>query len=100
MTLHDLPLFSQPARFDGPDLTPEDTPRLATQLEAVRDFMTDGRFHTLTEIAAAAKCTTQSASARIRDLRKSRFGGHKVERRRIADTAVYQYRLAVPEVKR
>lgn len=100
-----LPLFAQPActmrtrpqRFDGPH-EPEDIPRLSTQLQLVRDLMLSGRWFTLTEIAAAANCTTQSASARCRDLRKSRFGGFTVERKRIGETAVYQYRIVRSEV--
>lgn len=93
----DLPLFSgaQPVRFDGPELTEEDTPRLSSQLDAVKAVFSDGKWHTLTELAGAAKCSTQSASSRVRDLRKKRFGSHTVERRRIAGTAVCEYRLAV-----
>lgn len=98
--LYDLPLFAQPIResdpspFGGPH-EPEDVPRFGAQLHAVRAFMSDGAFHTLTEIASAAKCTTQSASARVRDLRKPAFGSHVIERQRIAGTAVYAYRLVL-----
>jgi hypothetical protein len=96
--LYDLPLFAQPIResdpspFSGPH-EPEDVPRFGAQLAAVRDFMASGEWLTLTQIAAAARCTTQSASARCRDLRKEKFGHHAVERRRIPGTAVFQYRI-------
>lgn len=105
MSLADLPLFAPPRctrqlqRFDGPDITEADVPRLTTQLQVVREFLSSGEWRTLTQIAEAAHCTTQSASARVRDLRKSRHGGFSVERRRIPDTAVFQYRIA-PTVRR
>jgi hypothetical protein len=100
MTLDDLPLFSgarparegEPSPFGG-EHDPDEVPRLATQLQAVWDLMADGRWRRLTEIAAAAKCDTQSAGARCRDLRKPKFGGHTVEKRRVPGTAVREYRL-------
>jgi hypothetical protein len=99
--LSDLPLFSgaHPVRFDGPEITEEDTPRLSSQLEAVRAVFSDGKWHQLTELAGAAKCSTQSASARLRDMRKSRFGGFTVERRRISGTAVFEYRIPLSTVE-
>ena len=80
--------------FDGPDVTPADTLRLGHQLQAVRDAMSDGNWHTLEQLARAAHCTTQSASARARDLRKARFGGHTIQRQR-SETAkgVFLYRM-------
>lgn len=65
-------------------LEADDTPRLQSQLDAVREIMLDGQWRTLGALAAEARATTgrrateASVSARLRDLRKSKFGGHTV----------------------
>jgi hypothetical protein len=69
-----------------------DGSRLTRQLAKVAAFMADGRPHTLAELAEAAECSEASASARVRDLRKARFGGHVVERKRVG-TGLWSYRL-------
>jgi hypothetical protein len=69
-----------------------DRERLSSQLRKVRALMGDLREHTLDELAAHAQCTVASASARIRDLRKPRYGGYVVHRRRIGK-GVFGYRL-------
>lgn len=85
-------------KFDGETFSEsEDGPRLARQLDRVRELMEDGRFRTLKGVAAAAKCSEASASARLRDLRKARFGGREVERKRLAQ-GLWQYRLAPKQV--
>ena len=55
--------------------------------------MADGQEHTLAELANGIGCTEAAASARIRDLRKARFGAHEVERRRVSG-GLFVYRLA------
>ncbi len=50
------------------------------QLEAVWQVMRDGLWYGLEEIAVLADCAPASASARLRDLRKEKFGGWTVER--------------------
>jgi hypothetical protein len=86
--------------FDGPALSTADHERLGTQLAAVRGAMTSGRWLTLDEIrwdieyVYGIKATTQSISARLRDLRKAKFGGHTVERKRV-EGGLYTYRLVV-----
>ena len=78
--------------FDGKTYEPSDGPRLGTHLERVAAYMRDGQWRTLWEIARAAGCPPQSASARLRDLRKPRYGSHPVERRRVS-AGVFQYRV-------
>ncbi len=58
----------------------------------VLDFMSDHEWHTLDEISRAALCSPTGASARIRDLRKARYGSHSVECRQVS-VSVFQYRL-------
>lgn len=65
--------------FDGPTLTAADTPRLAGQLQRTYDFMSDGEWHTLNEVADVIDGLETSAGARLRDLRKEQFGGHVIE---------------------
>lgn len=79
--------------FDGTTFNPAlDGPRLCRQLDAVRSVMASGAWLTLRQISIAAKCSEASASARLRDLRKQRFGGHMVARKRIA-AGLFAYRL-------
>jgi hypothetical protein len=93
--IHEKDLYS---RYDKPAFGGEsydatlDLPRLTGQLKRTLEVMRDGRWRTLQEIAVAVGCTTQSASARLRDLRKSRYGSFTVERRRVG-AAVFFYRL-------
>jgi hypothetical protein len=80
--------FDDPARV----LHPEDHTRLSGQLATVFEFLSDHRWHSLKEIAAAASCSEPSASARVRDLRKSKFGGHRIDRKRVGGGS-FLYRL-------
>lgn len=73
----------------------------ATQLEAVKGAMGGGSWVTLDELRKhlsdnGIPSTEQGVSARVRDLRKEQFGGHKVERRKAWwSDRVFQYRMAV-----
>ena len=79
-------------RFDGETAEECDRPRLNTQLRNVFDFMRPGGPHTLGEIAEAVGGSEAGVSARLRDFRKARFGGHVVERRRV-EGGLFEYRL-------
>lgn len=74
-----------------------DGERLTGQFARVRALMADGRWRTLAEIAEAAGGSEAGVSARLRDLRKERFGGHTVERRRRGEPSagLWEYRLLV-----
>ena len=78
-----------------------DGKRLTAQLRAVRDLMLDGQWRTFEEISAALgrDYPPQSVSARLRDLRKKRFGEHTVLRRRRGDgrKGLFEYRVGEPE---
>jgi len=76
--------------------TPTNTPRLSRQLDQVKSIMEDGKWRTLTEIRDQIDETvsTQSISARLRDLRKNKFGGFKVDRRVVeGGEGLYEYRV-------
>jgi hypothetical protein len=85
--------------FDGESYDPRlDRERLTGQLERVKRFMLDRRgYATLADIALAARCSEASASARLRDLRKPRFGAHQVDRRRVPGAhGLFEYRVLRP----
>ena len=72
-----------------------DGPRLARQTRTVFDLMADGKFRTLREISRSCNEPEASVSARLRDLRKTRFGSYNVERRHVA-AGLWEYRVLPP----
>lgn len=81
--------------FDGKTYEPLfDRRRLNSQHRLVFNIMQDGAWRTLYDLSQKTNCPEQSVSARLRDFRKQRFGGHTVERRRVTG-GVFQYRLVV-----
>ena len=69
-----------------------DGKRLTRQLEAVWEVVKDGRWYSPFELEVAVGVSWASVSARLRDLRKKRYGGHEVQRRRVAG-GLFQYRV-------
>lgn len=83
-------------RFDGRTFdTERDAERLEGQLARVEALMLDGYWRSLATIAAAVSGSEAGVSARLRDLRKTRFGGYIVERRRVTDS-LHEYRVVRP----
>lgn len=79
--------------FDGETYRPEaDRDRLGKQLVSVQTLMRDRHWRTLAEIAALVHAPEASVSARLRDLRKPRFGAWNVERRRRTE-GTWEYRV-------
>jgi DNA polymerase-3 subunit epsilon len=77
-----------------------DKERLSSQLERTKDIMFDGNWRTLSELRIAIekvfdKHDTEAAlSARLRDLRKDKFGAHKVvSRRRKEFSGLWEYKV-------
>lgn len=83
--------------FDGKTFdAPRDQKRLTVQLDEVRSYMIrNPGFHSLDEIAVATGHPTASISARLRDLRKTKFGGYTIHRR-LRSKGLYEYQLAYP----
>ena len=82
--------------FDGATFEPaRDHDRLNAQLTRVFTAMRDYDWHTLSELARLTGDPTPSVSARIRDLRKEKFGGHVIARR-YCDRGLWEYRLVEP----
>ncbi len=70
-----------------------DGARITKQREAVLNLMRDGQWRTLAEISAATGAPEASASARLRDLRKERFGSHTVDRTHVS-RGLWRYRIS------
>lgn len=83
------------AEFDGETYDPgRDKARLTGQLERVFEAMSDGQWHTLRWLADRCKGSEAAVSARLRDLRKPKFGGYIVDRRRSEHVdGLWVYRL-------
>lgn len=101
-----LPLWDHPQTdgiieplFDGETADAElDGPRLNKQLQAVRALMSDEQWRTLADISAAIGAPEASVSARLRDLRKSRFGCLTVNSRRQRQSAgTWAYQVILNE---
>lgn len=73
-----------------------DLSRLSGQALRVYNAMSDGKWRTLSLIAAVTRDPEASISARLRDLRKPEFGGFKIDKAYAGD-GLWQYRLRVAE---
>lgn len=73
-----------------------DGARLNRQMRDVWRVMHDGNAYTLDELAHRTGHPEASISARIRDLRKPKFGGHHVERTHLG-RGVWVYRVILPD---
>ena len=90
-------------RLPPPDVNPaapagiengSDVVRLNRQQARVWAILKDERWHTINEIAEWCGVPPQSVSARIRDLRKEKYGSHTVEREALG-RGLYRYRLRI-----
>jgi len=80
---------------DGATYDPEqDHVRLNAQTLRVWTVLQSGQWLTLAEIRQATGDPEASISARLRDLRKAKFGAHVVERQRVeSERGLYMYRV-------
>ena len=84
--------------FDGNTFEPRlDLGRLGRQMLEVYRTMADGTWRTLQELSDLTDNPEVSVSARLRDLRKERWGSNTIERRRRGDGKVglFEYRLVI-----
>ena len=101
---HQIPLLPvEEAWFDGPVYEQaKDLARLTGQIRRVYQILLIGHWLTLEEIAERTRREENwrgdpeaSISAQIRHLRKARFGGHTIAKRRRdrATSGLWEYRL-------
>jgi hypothetical protein len=83
-----------PSLFDGITISDErDNGRLTKQLDAVRaEMLKWPEWWTLAELAGTTGYPEASVSARLRDLRKPKFGSFNVERKYIS-RGLWAYRV-------
>ena len=67
---------------------PADRARL---VERLRLYMQDGTWWTNERMALALGCQETGATARMRDLRKEQYGGHRIIKRKRG--GIYEYKL-------
>ena len=96
--MNQLTLPMPERRFDGDTYDAgRDCERLTGALLRVYEALTAWRgrsgWLTLRQLAEHAGCSEASASARVRDLRKAKFGAHKIERTRLGK-GLFGYRMA------
>ena len=79
--------------FDGSTYVhARDHARLSGQLDLVRQILSDRQWHTLEEIAELVGGSVAGVSARIRDLRKQKFGSHEIDRKYVS-AGLWRYRM-------
>lgn len=75
------------------------TPTAGTLNAFVLDILSDGQWIMPFEICEKLRyswklrASDSSVTARLRDLRKAQFGGHRIELRKRAGSRAYEYRL-------
>lgn len=88
----------QPRVFNGPSYEPAlDEKRLKGQMLRIVKLMIDGEWRTLNEINEDTGDPPASISAQLRHLRKKRFGGNIVDKRRRDDDTrgLWEYHLSL-----
>jgi hypothetical protein len=87
----------KPFYFDGATFNPRlDSTRLSKQVERVYSVLITGEWVTLSELSFYANAPEASVSARIRDLRKKRYGSQVINSRR-RSVGLWEYRLVYSE---
>lgn len=95
--------FAAPSLFDAPVIfhgktydAKRDGARLTGQLKRAYDYLASHGWVTLAELALAIGCKEQSASARIRDLRKKEYGCHRIDREYVeGENGLHVYKLVL-----
>ncbi len=96
ISLFDQEPLSAPERahFDGDDYNPfRDDARLTGQIRRVWAVMRDGNWRTVNEICRLTGDPAPSVLAQLGHLRKEKFGAYLVDRRRVTETGLYEYRV-------
>ena len=97
--LGDRPYIAPTAAFGGITYAPAlDHARLTGQLLRVFELMKDGQWRTLAEIAAAVDASEAAVSARLRDLRKEKYGAREISRERI-EGGLWKYRMGETDAR-
>ena len=93
LTIHD-------SKFDGSDVVKKlDNPRLEKGITRIFNYMKGERWLTLETISESTSIGESSVSAQLRNMRKDRFGGHTIEKRRKGErtSGLWEYKLIINE---
>ena len=86
----------KPMRFDGPDYDEKlDQARLTGQNLKIFNLMRDRHWRSLNEIGSSLDEPESSVSAQLRHLRKARFGGHTINKKRRGNSGTWEYQLII-----
>lgn len=84
-------------QFDGETYDEsKDFRRLNSQFEKVKAIMSDGKWWSPYELKALIGGSESGITARIRDLKKERFGAYKIDKRR-RTTGTWEYRICLTD---
>ena len=85
-----------PTLFDGVTINDErDNGRLQAQLDLVRQLtLSTELWYTLAELSQRTNFPEASVSARLRDLRKPKFGGYTVDRKYV-ERGTWAYKVTL-----
>jgi len=81
-------------------LEPQIEPSAKTLNALVLKIMSDGKWRLPWEVCGIIlrdhkiKISDSSTTARLRDLRKAKYGGHTVEKRKVPESNAYEYRVS------
>tara|TARA_Y100000310_G_scaffold341967_1_gene443125 strand:- start:5377 stop:5703 length:327 start_codon:yes stop_codon:yes gene_type:complete len=83
--------------FNGPDYIPsKDHKRLTTQKDRIKSLMIDGTWRSLSDIREALGYPEASISAQLRHLKKGKFGGYCLEKRRSKNQeGLFEYKISL-----
>lgn len=94
MFTHTLKPPSRSDHFDGDDYAADkDEVRLNGQLRLIWLLMSGGGWFTVEGIVSHTGYPANSVQAQLRNLRKARYGAYDVQRRRITESGLYEYRV-------
>jgi len=79
----------------GPTCEEVDRDRVMTQMARLKAYMSTHQWYTLAEIEAYTGYPQASISSQLRHLRKAKFGGYALTKRR-RTTGTWEYRLTNP----
>lgn len=85
--------YTVPKSYIRPSYLPSSIQYKRKQIDIVYDCINDGAWWTLADISKATKQPIQSVSARLRDLRKLKYGKYTVRRERTSKKGLYVYKL-------
>ena len=80
----------------GPAMTQDDVPRIFTQFDELLNIMLYRGWFTLSQLHDLTGIPEASISAQIRHMKKPQFGSYIVNKRRMPNSAIWEYQCLPP----